>query len=495
MRTFDEYFKQTAEIGYIQSTTSSIFYVSGLPNARVNELVLTENGMIGIVRAILSDLVEIMVFEGQSLVHNMKVVRTNEYFQIPASEAFLGRIIDPFGVAQDSLSPVSSSSMTYRYVDLPAPGISSRSRVTRQLETGVAAVDLLVPIGMGQRELVLGDPKTGKTTFCLQTIVSQAKAGTVCIYVSCGKKKSDLKFVENYLTGMNVIKKVVIIAASSSDPAPMVYMAPFSAMSIAEYFSSKDKDVLIVIDDMTTHAKFYREISLLSMRPPGRQSYPGDIFHLQARIAERAGSFKTKLGKQASITFLPIAETIDGDLTAYIATNLMAMTDGHIFFDAIEAKKGKLPAVNFGLSVTRVGYQTKSPLEREISDDITLKLAEIRQAQELGKFGVELTESTMQVIGEAGKIDAFFQQGANLIIPKDLSIIFAGLLMTKFWQEATFAHINFEKKILLEAYNLGYFDKLRLKIAKISDAKGLCDLIISEKKNFVQIIAKIKSKK
>ena len=495
MKTFDAYFKDTAEIGYIQSLTSSIFYVSGLPNARINELVMAENGMIGIVRAVLVDLVEVMVFEGQTLIHNMKVVRTNEYFQVPVSEAFLGRIIDPFGITQDSLQPINASELSFRYVDLPAPSVAARKRVTRRMETGVLAVDLLVPIGMGQRELVLGDPKTGKTIFCLQAIVSQARAGKICIYVSCGKKKSDLKFVERYLRQMKVFEKVIIVAASSSDPAPMVYMSPFSAMSVAEYFRDNGSDVLIVVDDMTTHAKYYREISLLSRRPPGRQSYPGDIFHLHAKIAERAGNFKTKQEKQVSITFLPIAETLEGDLTGYIQTNLMAMTDGHIFFDTAEAKGGRLPAINFGLSVTRVGNQTKSSLEREISDYITLKLAEKRKAEELSKFGVELTETTMRVIEDSKLIDAVFRQDANLLFSGEMQIIFAGLLISKHWEGAGFTQINSDKKILHEAFNLGYLDKLRANTGKISKVGELRDLIISEKKNLENILAKGKKGK
>src|SRR3989344_181876 len=492
MKNFDFYFKETGEVSYLQSISSSIFYVSGLPNARINELVLAENGMVGIVRAVLEDLVEVMVFEGQTLIHNMKVVRTNEYFQVGASEAYLGRIIDPFGSVQDSQLPIPASKLTYKYMESEALPISARVRIDRKLETGVIAVDTMVPVGMGQRELVLGDAKVGKTTFCLQTIVSQARRGTICIYVCCGKKKSDLKFVESYLLRLKVLDRVVIIAATSSDPAPMVYMAPFSAMSIAEYFRDKDKDVLVVIDDMTTHAKFYREISLLARRPPGRQSYPGDIFHLHAKIAERAGNFKTKSQKAVSITLLPIAETQEGDLTGYIQTNLMAMTDGHIFFDVVEAKGGRLPAINFGLSVTRVGNQTRSQIEREISDYIGVKLSEVRQAEELGKFGVELTETTMKVIDEGKKIDAVFQQDASLIIPGDLQILFAGLLIARFWEEASFAKINFEQKMLAIAYETGLLNKIRLKLAKITKLRELYDLINSQKASLTQIIAKVK---
>lgn len=480
MKDFDTYFKETGEIGYVESIISSIFYVSGLPNVRLGELVITENGLIGIVKTILEDLVEVMVFEGKTLLHKMKVVRTNEYFQVPVSNAFLGRVINPFGVAQDNLEPILENRLTYRPVDPPAPGIGQRVRIKRFFETGVMAVDLLIPLGYGQRELVLGDAKTGKTTFVLQTIVNQANHGTICVYVSCGKKKSDLKFVESYLKEMNVLAQVVIVAASSSDPAPMVYLAPLAGLSIAEHFRDQGREVAVIIDDMTTHAKFYREIALLSRRPPGRQSYPGDIFHIHAKIAERAGNIMLEDGREASITFLPVAETLEGDLSAYIQTNLMAMTDGHLFYDVDQVKKGVLPAVSFTLSVSRVGNQTKTPLEREIAANLTLRLAQARKAEELGRFGVELTAETMKAIENAERIEALFKQDAKMIIPKNAQIILAGLFIVGFWDKSTQFEIHRDKKLLLAAWGRGNLDRMRLKIDNTANLGSLCDLIKKE---------------
>src|SRR3989338_6381857 len=358
MKDFTTYYKETAEIGYIQSIISSIFYVNGLPNARINEIVMTESGTIGIVKALLPELVEVMVFEGQTLVHNMKVVRTNEFFQVPASDKFLGRILDPFGIAQDHYGKIDSKTFTYRHIESPAPQISARVRITRPMHTGVMVVDILTPLGMGQRELILGDP-------------------------SVGKRKSDIKRIETYLQKMKVLEGTIIVGSSSSDPAPMIYLTPYSAMAMAEHFRDKGKDVLVVLDDLSTHAKFYRELSLLSRRPPGRQSYPGDIFHIQARIAERAGNIRLKNGKEVSITLMPIAETQEGDMSGYIQTNLMAMTDGHIFVDLAEQKKARHPAISFTLSVSRVGNQTRSKLEKEIARHLHQMLA-----QEIGRAHV-----------------------------------------------------------------------------------------------------------
>lgn len=473
MKDFNSYFKDTGEIGYVQSVISSIFYVNGLPNARINELVITENGMVGIVKAVLPELVEVMIFEGRDILHDMRVVRTNEYFQVPVSSRFLGRIIDPFGVAQDHLGLIDQKQFGYRQLEPVAPGIVDRVRVKRPMYTGVMSVDMLFPIGHGQRQLILGDAKTGKTTFALQAMVTQAREGKVCIYVSIGKKKSDVKFVEAYLKNMGVFEKCIIICASSSDPAPMVYLAPFSAMSIAEHFRDSGEDVLLVFDDLTTHAKFYRELSLLSRRPPGRQSYPGDIFHLHARLVERAGNIKIKDGREAGITLLPIGETLEGDLSGYIQTNLMAMTDGHIFFDVAELKKGRHPAVSFGLSVSRVGNQTKSHLEREISFSIAQMISRARKAEELGRFGVELAPQTMEYIKNSSRLDEIFNQDTEVIFGKIFQIIILGLFFSGFWVQKEGKQIAADILKLYEVYTAGKISKLVVGVEGAKDLKSL----------------------
>jgi len=488
VKDFNTYFKETGEIGYVQSIISSIFYVNGLPNARINELVLTENGMVGIVKAVLPELVEVMVFEGHDILHDMKVVRTNEYFQVPVSEEFLGRIIDPFGVSQDHLVAFDPKLFGYRPVDPIAPGITERVRVKRSMHTGVMSVDMLFPIGHGQRQLILGDAKTGKTTFALQAMVSQVREGKVCIYTSIGKKKSDVKFAEAYLKSMGVFDKCIIVSASSSDPAPMVYLAPFSAMSIAEHFRDKGQDVLVVFDDLTTHAKFYREISLLSRRPPGRQSYPGDIFHLQARLVERAGNIRLKSGGEAAISLLPIGETLEGDLSGYIQTNLMAMTDGHIFFDVAELKGGRHPCVSFGLSVSRVGNQTKSKLERAINFSISQAISNARKAEELGRFGVELTPQTMEYIKKSAMLDSIFNQDIEAIYPKNFQIIVLGLFFANAWVAKAGLEIEADIAKLYLEYLGKNLDRFVLEIEKCQDPKALNALILANTVYFAKLL-------
>ncbi len=477
MKDFNTYFKETGEIGYVQSIISSIFYVNGLPNARINELVLTENGMVGIVKAVTPELVEVMIFEGRNILHDMKVVRTDEYFQVPVSDKFLGRMIDPFGVAQDHLGLIDQKQLTYRPVDPVAPGIAQRVRVKRPMDTGVMAVDMLFPVGHGQRQLILGDAKTGKTTFALQAMVSQAREGKVCIYTSIGKKKSDIKFVEEYLKNMGVLEKCIIVSASSSDPAPMVYLAPFSAMSIAEHFRDMGRDVLVVFDDLTTHAKFYREISLIARRAPGRQSYPGDIFHLQARLVERAGNIRLADGREVGITLLPIGETLEGDLSGYIQTNLMAMTDGHIFLDVAEQKRGRHPAVSFTLSVSRVGNQTKAHIVREINFAIGQKISQARKAEELGRFGIELTPQTMEHIKNGAKLGVIFNQDVELVYPPNFQILVLALFLSGFWSQKNEKQIESDILKLFSFYGSGALNKLILKLVESKSLKELMDFV------------------
>ena len=493
MKDFNTYFKETAEIGYITSIMSSIYYANGLPNARINELVITENGTLGIVKSLLPELVEVMVFEGQALIHNMKVVRTNEFFQVGVTDKYLGRIIDPFGLAQDHFGKVDTSGFVYKHIEAAAPQISSRVRIKKPLLTGIMSVDLLTPLGRGQRELILGDPTTGKSTIALQTMVTQAKLGTVCIYALIGKRKSDIKRVENYLKNMNILNKAIVMASSSSDPAPMIFLTPYSAMTLAEYFRDKGRDVLLVLDDLSSHAKFYRELSLLSRRPPGRQSYPGDIFHIQAKLAERAGNVRLKNGKEVSITLMPIAETQEGDMSGYIQTNLMAMTDGHIFVDLAEQKKARHPAISFTLSVSRVGNQTLTGLEREVSGYLHALIAKARNAEELGRFGVELTPETMQILRSAAKLEALFNQDGDVVISKELQFIYVGLFLSGFWNQKDVRELESDKVKLRSASNAGSLDKLKLNIKQVKTLKEFINLMIDGQLKVVQIIKRIKN--
>lgn len=478
MRNFEDYLKTIGEVGYVESIIHSIFYVNGLPGAKLHEIILTEKGHIGIVQGVLPDMVEVMLLQGDNLAHNLKVVRTNENFEMPVTQKYLGRVINPFGVGLDEHGPIAQINSKYP-IDPRAPGINARSRVKEPMETGVIAVDMQVPIGKGQREMIMGDQKTGKTTFALQLIGNQVTAGAVCVYVSIGKKKSDLKFVVKTLQELGALKSTVIVSASASDPAPLIYLAPFSGLSIGEYFRDLGREVVVIFDDLTTHSKFYRETSLITRRTPGRQSYPGDIFHLHARMVERAGNFKMKNGKVVPITLLPIAETLEGDLAGYIQTNLMAMTDGHIFFDVAEAKKGRHPAVSFTLSVSRVGNQTKTPLERELSKLITEKLSAYRKAEEVSRFGVELTTQTLQALDQGEKLIALFDQESQIIVPKGLQLVYLGLFFGGAWDKKSAKEVRVEKIRLLGEYLQGKYGNLPVEAKLTESINELTKMVIT----------------
>ena len=447
-------------------------------------MIITENGEKGIVHGLGKEIAEVLMFEPEKLKVGEEVARTNKPFQIPVSQGFLGRIIDPLCRPIDGLGPVFGEKK-YLSIQREAPGITRRVRVNKPLETGVMVVDLLVPVGYGQRELVIGDAKTGKTTFLLQAMVSQAKEGIICIYVGIGKETSAVKIVEDYLKEMNVFDKTVMVIATSENPSTINYLSPFSGMTIAEYFRDRGEKVLIIFDDLTSHAKFYREISLLIKRVPGRSSYPGDIFHIQAAVVERAGNIKTPDNKEVSITALPVAETLENDISGYIQTNLMAMTDGHIFFDINVFREGKRPAINAFLSVSRVGNQTKTPIDKALAGWIKRKLVEYQRVMGLSQFGVELSLETQKLLDLGKKLEILFNQGPKTIIPRSLQLFLFGLIFFGFWEDKPQNVMKVEIDEILKKYKEGVFSEVESEIKKIKN--------LEEFKSFIgEIIPKVK---
>ena len=484
MSDFKSYLEKTGEIGQIVGLSHSIVYISGLPGLKPGEMVITENGEKGIVHGLNKKIAEVLMFEPEKLKVGERVVRTNKPFQIPVSQGFLGRIIDPLCQPIDGLGPVFGEKK-YLSIQREAPGITQRVRVNKPLETGVMVVDLLVPVGYGQRELVIGDAKTGKTTFLLQAMVSQAKEGIICIYVGIGKETSAVKIVEDYLKEMNVFDKTVMVIATSENPSTINYLSPFSGMTIAEYFRDRGEKVLIIFDDLTSHAKFYREISLLIKRVPGRSSYPGDIFHIQAAVVERAGNIKTPDNKEVSITALPVAETLENDISGYIQTNLMAMTDGHIFFDINVFREGKRPAINAFLSVSRVGNQTKTPIDKALAGWIKRKLVEYQRVMGLSQFGVELSLETQKLLDLGKKLEILFNQGPKTIIPRSLQLFLFGLIFFGFWEDKPQNVMKVEIDEILKNYKKGSFFEVESEIKKIKN--------LEEFKSFIgEIIPKVK---
>ncbi len=482
MKTFEEYLRESGEVGHIQSIIQSIVYISGLPKAKPNELVITETGIKGIIQGIEEELIEILLLSPEKAVIGERVTRTNDNLKIPISTSFTSRIVNSLGEPIDGAGPIMGEK-ELRPIFSKAYGIKERVKISDQLDTGLSLVDFMIPLGKGQRELVMGDQKTGKTTFLLQTMTQQAKKNTLCIYVGIGKRSQDVKNVEEYLRKMGVFENCLIVFASSADPASLVYLAPYTGITMAEYFRDSGRDVLIILDDLTNHAKYYREISLLSKRMPARESYPGDIFHIHAALLERAGRIK-KGDTSVSITALPVIETVQGDLTGYIPTNTMAMTDGHIFFDASEYRKGRRPAVNVSLSVTRVGNQTQNPLEHKIRRLLIEKLNLYKKAQELAHFGFDLPLKTRTDLNLGERLEAVFDQDSHTIVPKPAALILLGLVLHDYWASKSIDQVRVERTKLVDGYNKGLFKNVEANFAKVDDLASL-DKLIKENEDLI----------
>lgn len=490
MKTYDHYINTVGEVGFVRSVMNSMVYASGLPKARVMELVVSETGQQGIVQSLLPDAVEILMLEGRPVRHGTAVARTNEILTIPVGDQLLGRSVDPFVNPIDGKKPFYPFS-EFREFEAPAPPIYRRDKIDEQFITGVNVVDLMVPLGKGQRELVIGDQRSGKTTFMLQAMKTQAKLGSICIFVGIGKKKSTIKRIEESFNDLEEQKNIVIIAADASSPASFIYLVPFTGMSIAEYFRDKGKDVFLVLDGLNTHAKLYREIALLSKKTPGREAYPGDIFYLHSHLLERAGKVLLENGKPAAITVLASIETVGGDFTGYIQTNAMSMTDGHIFFDLEAFQQGRRPAVSVPLSVSRVGRQTQTQLERDMSQIITTMLSDYLRAQNYARFGVELSGKTRDSIEMGEKLLEVFQQDPSISLPKFLQDVYTGLLLAGYWHDKPIHTIRVDKVVLLMAYNQGALKLLEQELATVADLEAYKKALQSKFSEITQLAAQV----
>jgi F-type H+-transporting ATPase subunit alpha len=478
MNEFSKFLEKTGEIGYITSLFHSIALVSGLPSLRLGEKIITEEGEIGLVYGIGEKTAEILMFETSKLRIGQRVAKTGELFSVYGSEEMLGRILDPLLKPLDELGPIRGKRVPL-LIEREAPKIGQRIRINRPFETGWMVVDLLIPLGYGQRELIIGDSKVGKTKFLLDTILNQTKKGAICVYVSIGKRAIDVKSVEEYLKEKGAIKNSVILVALANQPSSLIFLAPFSGMAIAEYFRDLGRDVVLVLDDMTTHAKVYREICLLLKRSPGRNAYPGDIFHIHAALMERAGNIRVE-NKEVSITCFPVAETLENDISGYIQTNLIGMTDGHIFFDINEFRRGKRPAINPFLSVSRVGKQTRRIFEQHLANWLQLKLGEYKRALEIVQFGVELSKKTREIINLGEKIETVLEQFPGVPRPIWFQIFLIGLLRSEFFTEKPIGVFKKDLEKIFKAFQEGLLDGLEKEILRIKTIREF-DQWIKEK--------------
>ncbi len=399
------------------------------PEAKIKEIVVFETGEIGQIHDLNSDFIRIILFSPLAVKVGAKISRTNSQLKIPVKDDFFGQILNPF--CTSGTNTLSSDDNSFLPIDISPLSINERIKITKPLITGTAIVDIMLPLGLGQRELILGDRKTGKSTFVLSTIKNQIDNGAVAIYAAIGNKNSDIKELGEFMNADPQRKKNMIVVATSAFESPgLIFLTPFTAMTLAEYFRDQGRNVLVIMDDLLTHAKFYREFSLLAESFPGRDSYPGDIFHIHAKLLERAGNFKY-IGKglpagnqgEVSISCLPTAETQDADLTGYIISNLMSITDGHLFFDNNVYAKGVRPAINTPLSVTRVGKQTQDKVMKDVNRELSALFSVYEKIENLSHFGSELSESVKNTLALGEKIQSFFNQPEGITFPKEVYLV------------------------------------------------------------------------
>lgn len=399
---------QENEVGYVETIGDGIATILGLDHAMYGEVVVFENGTKGMVLDITTENIGVILFDTEGTIgQGTKVSRTKKQAGMPVSSNFLGRVVDPLGNPIDGLGPIEAAEM--RPIEEPAPSIIDRKPVTTPMETGILSIDSMFPIGRGQRELIIGDRQTGKTSIALDTILNQKGKDCICIYVSIAQKASTVANLVNTLKKNDAMGYTVIVNSTAADSASLQYIAPYSATSLAEYFMHQGKDVLIVYDDLSKHAVAYRTISLLLGRSPGREAYPGDVFYLHSRLLERS----SRLNSGGSITALPIIETQDGDVSAYIPTNVISITDGQIFLESDLFFEGQRPAVNVGLSVSRVGGAAQTKAMKKASGSLRINLAQYREMKEFTQFASDLDDATKRQLQHGQVLMELLKQPLN----------------------------------------------------------------------------------
>ena len=399
---------QENEVGYVETIGDGIATISELDHAMYGEVVVFENGTKGMVLDITTENIGVILFDTEGTIgQGTKVSRTKKQAGMPVSSNFLGRVVDPLGNPIDGLGPIEATEM--RPIEEPAPSIIDRKPVTTPMETGILSIDSMFPIGRGQRELIIGDRQTGKTSIALDTILNQKGKDCICIYVSIAQKASTVANLVNTLKKNDAMDYTVIVNSTAADSASLQYIAPYSATSLAEYFMHQGKDVLIVYDDLSKHAVAYRTISLLLGRSPGREAYPGDVFYLHSRLLERS----SRLNSGGSITALPIIETQDGDVSAYIPTNVISITDGQIFLESDLFFEGQRPAVNVGLSVSRVGGAAQTKAMKKASGSLRINLAQYREMKEFTQFASDLDDATKRQLQHGQVLMELLKQPLN----------------------------------------------------------------------------------
>jgi len=460
---------QVDEVGTITSLGDGIARLHGLDKVMAGELLSFPHGIAGLALSLEEDQVGAVVLGDYTEIREGdEVKRTGKILSVPVGEAMIGRVVNALGEPIDGKGPIAASA--YLPVERLAPGIIDRKSVKEPMATGLKAIDSMIPIGRGQRELIIGDRQTGKTAVLLDTIINNAKNDLICIYCAIGQKRSSIAQVVQTLTEAGAMGHTIIVAASASEPAPLLYLAPYAATSIGEYFRDSGRHALVMYDDLSKHAMAYREISLLLRRPPGREAYPGDVFYLHSRLLERSSKMSDEKGG-GSLTALPVIETQAGDVSAYIPTNVISITDGQIFLETDLFNSGVRPAVNVGLSVSRVGFSAAIKAVKQVGSTLKLDLAQYRELAAFAQFGSDLDPLTQKMLNRGQRLTELLKQPQfqPLTWQQQVLILFSG----------TQGYLDDLKVTDIRAYEVGlykYFDNVQAAlIADLTAKKQLDD--------------------
>ncbi|MBQ3112114.1 MAG: F0F1 ATP synthase subunit alpha [Firmicutes bacterium] len=468
---------EVAETGTVTKVGDGIAHIHGLSNAMSNELLEFSNGVMGMALNLEEDSIGCVILGEYKGIHEGDVVkRTGRVVDVPVGEAQLGRVLNPLGQPLDGKGPVATKE--FRPMEHKAPGVVQRKSVHQPLQTGIKSIDALVPIGRGQRELIIGDRQTGKTAVAIDTIINQKGQNVICIYVAIGQKASTVASVVHRLEQFGAMEYTIVVSASASDPAPMLYIAPYCGAAMGEYFMHQGKDVLIIYDDLSKQAAAYRELSLLLRRPPGREAYPGDVFYLHSRLLERACKLSDEEGA-GSMTALPIIETQAGDISAYIPTNVISITDGQIFLETDLFNSGFRPAINAGLSVSRVGGSAQIKAMKQVAGTLRLDLAQYRELAAFTQFGSDLDDATKATLDRGARLNEILKQPQYAPVPVEEQIV------VFYFATRGYAEKFAVKDIVTVAEALRkYFRELHADVL---------NMIVTEKKLTDEITAKISS--
>jgi len=415
-----------AEVGTVVTIGDGIARIHGVERAMAGEMLEFPHGVFGIALNLEEDSVgAVLLGEAAAIREGDQVKRTGRIISVPVGEELLGRVVNSLGQPIDGKGPLATKN--FAMIERLAPGVVDRNPVKEPLQTGIKAIDAMIPIGRGQRELIIGDRQTGKTAIALDAIINQRDTGVVCIYNAIGQKQSTIAQVVRTLEEYDAMRYTIVVAAAAADPAPMLYIAPYAACAMGEYFRDNGKHALVIYDDLSKHAQAYREISLLLRRPPGREAYPGDVFYLHSRLLERAAKLRPELGG-GSLTALPVIETQAGDISAYIPTNVISITDGQIFLETDLFHQGVRPAINVGNSVSRVGGSAQVKAMRQVAGSLRLDLAQYRELAAFAQFGSDLDKATQAQLNRGARLVEVLKQPQYQPLPveKQVLIIYAG---------------------------------------------------------------------